>query len=958
MIDEELRAILACPACKGIELTFEETRIICRACRKAYPIRDGIPVMLISEAEPWAPTKITAVILAGGQGTRLRPLTLATPKPVVPLLNIPFVAYQLALLRQHGVTDVVLSCSYLVDDDPADHGRRRGPRGAAALRGGDGAARHRAAASATRWTSCAGLVFVLNGDILTDVDLSAMLRLPRRAPARARRIYLTRVADPTPVRARGARAGRAHPALHREAPARPGRRRTPSTRASTCSTASSLAAIPTGRAVSIEREFFPRAPRATACRSSAGSRGNYWLDIGSPAKYRQGQLDLLAGRVTSPLAPAGRRAATAAASRRAPASPPTRRSTGPCVIGAGTRVESGARVGPNAVLGDNCVVGAGARIEGAILWDDVEVGPGAVLRDCVVGAGARIGANAQLGSSAVLESDAVVARQRPHVGRRLRPRRPTGRATRRVRLSRMAIDLIRNFSIVAHIDHGKSTLADRLLSLTGTMDAKKAVDQVLDSMDLERERGITIKAHTVRLLYKARGRPGIHAQPHRHARPRGLLVRGLPLARRLRGGDPDRGRRPGDRGADPGQLLPGLGRGPRRSSRSSTRSTCPPPTSRPRGTRSPRCSTSTATRPSRSRPSTAPACRRCSRRSWRASRRPRATADAPLKALVFDSFYDSYQGVVVYVRLIDGRVRAGTRVLFMSNGKALRGPAGRRLLPRHAAGRGALRRPGRLPHRRDQAGGRRQDRRDHHRRAPPDRGAVPRLPRRQADGVRGALPDRGHGLRGPARRAREAASERLRLQLRAGDVAGARLRVPLRLPRHAAHGDRAGAARARVQSLADRHRAPACSTRCITTAGEMLEVDNPSKLPHAGPDRAHGGALRARLDLRADRVHERRSTSSPRRSAASTSRSSTSASGSTSGSTSRWPRSWWTSTTAQVDLQGLRLVRLRASWSSGPPTWSSSTSCSTAIRWTRSPSSSTATRPTSGARRSSRSCAR
>ena len=228
---------------------------------------------------------------------------------------------------------------------------------------------------------------------------------------------------------------------------------------------------------------------------------------------------------------------------------------------------------------------------------------------------------------------------------------------------------VRNFSIIAHIDHGKSTLADRFLELTGALQAREMEAQVLDSMDLERERGITIKAHSVRLDYKSLdgqtyvlnlidtpghvdfsyevtrslsacegalllvdASQGVQAQTLANAylaANNSLEI--IPVINKidLPGAMPDEAKRQIEEiigldadGAVLASAKEGVGV---REILEAVVARVPPPS---------------------------------------------GSADAPLKALIYDSWYDAYRGVIVQIRVIDGTIRAGMKVTMMINGQS------------------------------------------------------------------------------------------------------------------------------------------------------------------------------------------------------------------------------------------------------------------------------------------------
>ncbi|MCC5478749.1 sugar phosphate nucleotidyltransferase [Streptomyces sp. NPDC059680] len=322
-----------------------------------------------------------AILLVGGQGTRLRPLTSHIPKPLLPVAGVPFLTHQLARAAAAGVTRIVFATSYLAELFEAEFGD--GSRLGLELEyvtektplGTGGAIRN----AAERLRSAPDEpVLVLNGDILSGLDIAA-LRDGHQASGADVTLHLKRVEDPrafglVPTDA----AGRVTAFL--EKPQTPEEITTDQINAGCyVFTREVLDRIPADRVVSVERETFPE-----LLTSGAHVRGvvddGYWLDLGTPAAFVQGSADLVRGRVASPALPGP---------------------VGEALVLPGAEVHPSAVLSGGTVVGAGAVIGEGTVVEGSVLLSGARIDARVSLQRSVIGRHARVGRGSVLNAVVV-----------------------------------------------------------------------------------------------------------------------------------------------------------------------------------------------------------------------------------------------------------------------------------------------------------------------------------------------------------------------------------------------------------------------------------------------------------------------------------------------------------------------------------------------------------------------------
>ena len=343
-----------------------------------------------------------AILLAGGKGTRLRPLTLHTPKPIVTIFDRPFLRYQIDLLRQvPEIDEIVLSLNYQPRriEEVFGDGENLGIHLRYVVEptplGTGGAIKFAAGESNDP-------IVVFNGDVFTSVDLGALIKRHRERKAKAT-IVLTPVDNPAAYGLVETDAdGNILAFLEKPTPDQ--------IRCDTINAGiyvlepDTLERIPRDTNFSIERGYFPSLVRDKETFIAEIYRG-YWIDIGTPEKYRQAHHDIMDGRFVA--------APFASAAGTALVSPEARIEDGatieaPCFIDAGTVVKAGARIGPYSVIGRQCHIAEDAVIDGAILWPNTWVDREARIGSAIAGRNCHFGRSVEIGGQAIFGDKSVV----------------------------------------------------------------------------------------------------------------------------------------------------------------------------------------------------------------------------------------------------------------------------------------------------------------------------------------------------------------------------------------------------------------------------------------------------------------------------------------------------------------------------------------------------------------------
>jgi mannose-1-phosphate guanylyltransferase len=346
-----------------------------------------------------------AVILVGGLGTRLRPLSYNTPKAMMPVLNVPFLEWVIRRLKNYGFDEPVLAISHLAGpiQDYFGDGRRFGVSINYSIEE-TGLGTAGGVKNAERFLGDEPFA-VLNGDIFTDLDLGAMLEFHRRNRAKIT-IALTPVEDPTQY---GLVETDAQGKIIRflEKPARDQITTNMINAGTYILEPDVLASIPAQTCYSFEHKVFPFFQEQGA--AYAFPFEGYWMDIGTPQKYRQLNLDLLAGnsnqfRLRSP--------AEVAIGNDCRIHPKAIIS-GPAVIGEGCCIGSKARLAGPFVIGRNTKIDDDASVDSSVVWDDIQIGEGAKVIDSVIASGCR------LGDGSIIENSVLAHRVKLAAGCRL-----------------------------------------------------------------------------------------------------------------------------------------------------------------------------------------------------------------------------------------------------------------------------------------------------------------------------------------------------------------------------------------------------------------------------------------------------------------------------------------------------------------------------------------------------------